>query len=261
MVQAPEAPQLVALAAWHRRCFLYAPFTEVQIWQASGQETTMSQPLQQFSACFNTKAHMHFLVLNPQERKEGRVEEGACLCGKEWKGQEMEKSSHCHSQTPRRPSALSLLLHPWPWLLFWIQGQWDFQSEKNKASPAGQRKEGNHSEPLGEGQGEQNVTAPTCLPPFLSLQVAATEQTEDGTLGQLGSSRCPGSSPQDRPGNLMQGSGHCCCFPFLVLLHPLQQSHAHCWCKEAEISACLVKTGFAAPQGQHHCSYPAVSLW
>lgn len=52
---------------------------------------------------------------------------------------------------------------------------------KNQASPAGQRKEGNHSKPLGEGQGKQKVAAPTCLPPFLSLRAVAMEQTEEGT--------------------------------------------------------------------------------
>lgn len=89
---------------------------------------------------------MHFLVLNAQERKEGRTEEGGYLCGKEWKGQEMEKDSHHQSQTSRRPSALPLL-HPWPWLLFWIQEQWDFQSKKTKHPLQGRGRKGTTASP------------------------------------------------------------------------------------------------------------------
>lgn len=58
--------------------------------------------------------------------------------------------------------------------------------KKNKASPAGQRKERNHSKPLAEGQDKQKVTAPTCLPPFLSLQVVAMEQTGEGSWAAPG---------------------------------------------------------------------------
>lgn len=204
---------------------------------------------------------MHLLALNTQERKKDRTEEGACLCGKEEKRARNGKrfSSSARHLADLLPCPCSCILGLGCYYEF--KDSEVFKVEKNKASSAGQRKEGNHSEPLGKGQDKQKVMAPTCLPPCLSLHIVAMEQTEGSTVLQLGSSWCPGSIAQDRLGNLTQHSSHCCCsFPFSILLYPLQQSHAHWWCREDEIPACLVKMGFTAPQGLHHCSNPAVSF-
>lgn len=79
----------------------------------------------------------------------------------------------------------------------------------------------------------------------------ATGQKE-ATTGQL---LVPWTIAQDRTGNFRQHSGA------VAAVFPSSPAAicAHCWCTEAEISAWLVETGFAAPQGWHHCSFPAAS--
>lgn len=80
----------------------------------------------------------------------------------------MEKDSHHQTETPRRPSVLSLLLHPWPGLLFWIQGQWDFQSKKTKHPLQGRGRKGTTASPWERVRiNRKSRHLPVCLPSFL----------------------------------------------------------------------------------------------